>query len=102
MALPVLLEAERLVKEQGFPVGRTGEKTPGILLTVALQNGELLANEYARNIVRGLLWEWNLVEWEQHPSRWKGEVLRVLRRAVVYARGRLPHAGGWRIGEVRS
>lgn len=51
--------------------------------------------EHARRIIRRLLLEHDLVAWNNHPLRRKGDVLRLLERAVRVAEGRTQHRGGW-------
>lgn len=49
--------------------------------------------EYAKIYLRRILLELNLQAWETHPNRTRGDVMRLLRKAI----GKLaPHGGGWR------
>jgi hypothetical protein len=56
---------------------------------------EILDAEYARRVLRGVLWEQDLVGWESHPARRRSEVWRTLNTAIRWCSRR---AGGWRVG----
>lgn len=93
-ALPVLRSALELVREgwcQGAPEDGTGR----VSLYGALMKGTIEA-EYAREVLREVLREWDLVAWNDHPSRRKADVVRALLRAVARA-GRHLRRGGWTV-----
>lgn len=63
---------------------------------VALGAGdEPLDAEYARRVLRGVLWEQDLIGWEAHPTRRRAEVWRVLKTGIRWCSRR---TGGWRVG----
>lgn len=70
------------------------EKRGSLLDCVKLAAANLIDAEYARRVLRGVLWENNLVEWEAHPMRRRSDVWRVLRTAIRWCSRR---AGGWRV-----
>ena len=53
--------------------------------------------EYARRVLRRLLFDHDLVAWNNFPTRKRGEVLALLERAVKVASGRAQHKGGWSV-----
>ena len=55
----------------------------------------LLDAEYARRVLRGVLWLQNLVEWESNRMRRRADVWRALKIAIRWCSRR---AGGWRVG----
>lgn len=55
---------------------------------------DLLDAEFARRVLRGVLFESNLPAWEAHRSRRRADVWRVLKMAVRWCSRRV---GGWRV-----
>jgi hypothetical protein len=53
--------------------------------------------EYARRVLRGVLWTQDLPEWETHPMRRRADVWRALNLAIRWCSRR---AGGWRVNGV--
>jgi hypothetical protein len=53
-------------------------------------------SEYAREVLREVLCEWDLVAWNDHPARRKADVVAALQHAVARAGRHLPR-GGWRV-----
>jgi hypothetical protein len=81
----VLLSAADLYRE------RRGTLTECIATAAAT----FLDAEYARRVLRGVLWENNLPGWEVHPARRRSDVWRALQRAIRWCSRR---AGGWSVG----
>jgi hypothetical protein len=73
------------------------ERRGSLLDCLKLATDSTLDLEYARRVLRGVLWENNLVEWETHPMRRRADVWRALRLAIRWCSRR---AGGWRVGGV--
>lgn len=71
------------------------EKRGTLLDCIKLAANDFLDAEFARRVLRGVLWTQNLVEWEAHPMRRRNDVWRVLRIAIRWCSRR---AGGWRVG----
>lgn len=71
------------------------EKRGTLLDCVKLAAVDFLDAEFARRVLRGVLWTQNLVEWEAHPMRRRSDVWRALNTAVRWCSRR---AGGWCVG----
>ena len=93
-ALPVLRSALEMVRE-GWCQGAMSDGTGRVSLYGAVATGTLEA-EYAREVLREVLREWDLVAWNDHPSRRKADVVQALLRAVARA-GRHLRRGGWTV-----
>lgn len=70
------------------------EKRGTLLDCVKLAAADFLDAEFARRVLRGVLWTQNLVEWEAHPMRRRADVWRALKTAIRWCSRR---AGGWRV-----
>jgi hypothetical protein len=93
-ALPVLLGALADV-EAGWCQGAVEDGTGRLSLYGALATGRI-ESEYAREVVREVLKEWDLRAWNDHPARRKADVVQALRRAVARA-GLHLRRGGWTV-----
>ena len=71
------------------------EKRGTLCECVKLAAADFLDAEFARRVLRGVLWTQNLVEWEAHPMRRRSDVWRALNTAIRWCSRR---AGGWRVG----
>jgi hypothetical protein len=78
-ALRVLLEARRLYRD------RKGT------LEACLSDGTL-ESWWAKEILRGIVWERNLTEWERHPKTKRADVYKAVDRAIRKCR---QLRGGW-------
>jgi trehalose utilization protein len=59
----------------------------------------VLHAEYARRVLRGVLWDLDLPGWEAHPTRRRADVWRALNTAIRWCSRR---AGGWSVsGRLR-
>lgn len=67
----------------------------GTLVDCISRAADPLDAEFARRVLRGVLWEQNLPEWEAHPMRRRSDVWRALNTAIRWCSRR---AGGWRVG----
>lgn len=93
-ALPVLRQARELVRT-GWCQGALSDGTGRYSLYGAVATGTVEA-EYAREVLRLVLGEWDIVAWNDHPARRKAEVVAALSRAVARA-GLHLRRGGWRV-----
>ena len=60
----------------------------------------MLDVEYARRVLRGVLWLSDLASWEAHPMRRRADVWRAINTAIRWCSRR---AGGWAVrGQARS
>lgn len=87
LARPVLLRAAKLYRE------RRG----ALWECLSMASDELLHAEYARRVLRGVLWTQDLPGWESQPQRRRAEVWRAVKTAIRWCSRR---AGGWRVGGV--
>lgn len=71
------------------------ERRGQMLDCVALAAATFLDAEYARRVLRGVLWTQDLLTWEQHPMRRRADVWRAFRVALRWCSRR---AGGWSVG----
>jgi hypothetical protein len=85
-ALRVLLEARRLYRDHKGT------------LEVCLSDGTL-ESWWAKEILRGIIWERNLTEWERHPRTKRADVYRVVDRAIRKCR---QLKGGWFVGPRKA
>lgn len=112
--LRVLRETRRLVHRgwvqrcfdvdvDGRPTRETGKDAIAWSLAgaIATAGQGSLDGERARQLLRRLTGEHNLVAWNDFPLRTKKEVIALLDRATVAAGGR-PHRGGWRVAPSPS
>jgi hypothetical protein len=93
-ALPVLQGALADV-QAGWCQGAVGDGTGRYSLYGAIQTGRI-ETQYAVELLRDVLGEWNLIAWNDHPARRKADVVHVLRRAIARA-GLHLRRGGWRV-----
>lgn len=68
-----------------------------LLYCVDLAAVEPMDSECARRVLRGVLWTLDLLGWEQHPMRRRGDVWRALKTAIRWCSRR---AGGWSVAGV--
>lgn len=92
-ALPTLRAALAAVRT-GWCQGAMHDGTGRVSLYGAVATGGVEA-EYAREVLRDVLREWDVVAWNDHPARRKAEVVTALQRAIALA-GRHVARGGWR------
>lgn len=71
------------------------EKRGTLLDCLKLAATDFLDAEFARRVLRGVLWTNDLASWESHPMRRRAEVWRALKTAIRWCSRR---AGGWRVG----
>jgi len=83
----VLLEAEKRYRAH-----------EGSLLDCIARGNDALDAEYARRVLRGVLWELDLQGWEAHPMRRRADVWKALKTAIRWCSRR---TGGWRVGKDR-
>ena len=84
-AVPVLERARRLCVLDG--------EEPLQAIAVAGNCG--IECEYARQVMRHVLWVPDLISWQMHPLTTRGAITKAFDRALKYARKALPHKGGW-------
>lgn len=70
------------------------EKRGTLLDCIGLAAVSFIDAEYARRVLRGVLWENDLPGWEAHPMRRRADVWRALKTAIRWCSRR---AGGWRV-----
>lgn len=70
------------------------ERRGSLLDCIALAAVDFIDAEYARRVLRGVLWENNLAAWESRPHRRRAEVWLALKTAIRWCSRR---AGGWRV-----
>ena len=111
LAVPVLKAAWALLRSgwcrgdfavdaDGVRMGfRRGQVATAWTLSAAISaaGSAGIESEYARQLLRRLLHEHDLVRWNNHPTRTKAQVLSLLERAVTVADGRVRLRGGWRV-----
>ncbi len=56
---------------------------------------DYLDHEYAKRVLRGVLWELDIAGWESQPVRRRADVHRALKTAIRWCSRK---AGGWRVG----
>lgn len=108
LAVPVLKVAWALVKAgwcRDAPCNAAGELArwnepaayhtlrSAIYAAAARMDPEQALGYFAEQVIKGVLFEHNLVAWNDHPRRTKPQVLAVLRRGVTW--GQPVHRGGW-------
>jgi hypothetical protein len=71
------------------------ERRGSLLDCVKLAAVDFIDAEFARRVLRGVLWTNNLIEWEAHPIRRRSDVWRALQTAIRWCSRR---SGGWRVG----
>ena len=71
------------------------ERRGTLLDCVKLAAVDFLDAEFARRVLRGVLWTQDLPGWESHPMRRRSDVWRALKTAIRWCSRR---AGGWRVG----
>ena len=91
-ALPVLIAARQLVVHEG--------EEPLQAIAVASNSG--ISGEYARRILRGVLYEANLLAWQSNPATLKSDKRRAFDRAIVAARRLSRRRGGWNTSGGKS
>ena len=64
---------------------------------LGLAADDLLDIEYAKRVLRGVLWTLDIVGWESHPMRRRAEVWAALKTATRWCTRK---RGGWRVGGV--
>lgn len=74
------------------------ERRGSMLDCIKLAADDFLDAEFARRVLRGVLWEMNLSAWQEHPIRRRADVWRALKTAIRWCSRR---AGGWRVGADR-
>jgi hypothetical protein len=94
-ALPVLRGALADV-QAGWCQGAVEDGTGRLSLYGAVQTGRV-ETQYAVEVLREVLGEWNLIAWNDNPIRRKAEVVQALRRAIARA-GLHLRRGGWTVG----
>lgn len=81
---------------------RTGvlyrQRRGDLLVCLGLATDDFMGAEYAKRVLRGVLWELDIAGWEAHPMRRRADVYRALKTAIRWCSRR---AGGWRVGEER-
>ena len=85
VALPILRRASDLY--------RAREGT--LVECLGLASDDLLGIEFAKRVLRGVVWELDLFGWESHRMRRRSEVHRAFKTAIRWCSRR---AGGWRVG----
>lgn len=93
-ALPVLRDALARVRA-GWCQGAMTDGTGRVSLYGAIATGTVEA-EYAREVLREVSGEWDLIRWNDHPARRKAEVVALLMRAIARA-GKHLRRGGWTV-----
>jgi hypothetical protein len=71
------------------------ERRGALLDCIKVAAVDFLDAEFARRVLRGVLWTQDLAAWEAHPMRRRADVWRALKQAVRWCSRR---AGGWRVG----
>lgn len=95
-ALRVLLDARELLRRDGWLRGSTAGVGGWSLTAALMQSGDMVAAEWARWVLRGVLFEADLPAWADHPARERRDIFRALQRAIAVCRvGR--RAGGWTV-----
>jgi len=61
---------------------------------IVLAAPDIIEAEFARRVLRGVLWDNDLPGWESHPARRRAEVWTVLKTAIRWCSRK---AGGWRV-----
>lgn len=82
----------RRVLRQAWRVYAEGELS--LVQSVRRATENMAESEFALRKMRRVLFEINLVAWEEHPNRTRADVHALFRKAI--SRG-APHRGGWRV-----
>lgn len=93
-ALDVLLAARALLRQDGWKRGSLYGVGGWSLGAALMQSGDTVSAEWARWVIRGILFDVNIPAWADHSCRERRDIFRILQRAIARCRKSIP-LGGW-------
>lgn len=96
-ALPVLRQTLQMIRADGWCQGamRDDKGRWSVYGAIAEAGEAMMPSEYAREVLRELLWTHDVVAWNNRPERERREVIRILERAIRLCSTKRP--GGWSV-----